>query len=156
MAELTPEKVRELAQEAVRQLGPKATPELVYNVVEEAIGRIRAEESDPHEADSAPRQTPLPEIPKSSGSRIIVTAFGRNHTGILAGMTGVMAENNCDIMDLTQKMLQEFFTMMLLVDISQSSCSYEELKSKIVERGESLDLKVVVQHEELFNAMHRV
>ncbi len=154
MPELSTEKIRELAREAVKQLGPKATPELVNRVVREAMKKVNAEQQQQPEIDE--HHLPSNESLRGGGTRIIVTAFGKNHPGILAGITGVLADHDCDILDLTQKMLQDFFTMMLLVDIGKSSCTFEELKQRIIDRGEELDLKVIVQHEELFNAMHRV
>lgn len=93
---------------------------------------------------------------KRNANRIIVTAFGKNQVGILAGLTNVLAEYNCDILDLTQKLLQEFFTIMILVDISGSRIDFESLKNEITSRGEKLDLKVVIQHEDIFNTMHRI
>jgi len=95
-------------------------------------------------------------MPRGTQNRIIVTAFGKNQTGILAGLTTVLSEHGCDIVDLSQKILQEFFTIMILVDIAESSYTFEQVKEKITQKGEQLDLKVVVQHEEIFNTMHRV
>ncbi|HHJ52402.1 MAG TPA: ACT domain-containing protein [Caldithrix abyssi] len=94
--------------------------------------------------------------PAKKPNRIIVTAFGRNQVGILAGLTGLIAECNCDILDLSQKILQDFFTIMLLVDISESTLSFDEIKKRLIQKGEQLDLKVIVQHEDIFNAMHRI
>ncbi len=68
----------------------------------------------------------------------------------------MLAKNGCDILDLTQKLMQEFFTIMLLVDISESQVPFEHIKNELIQKGEELDLKVIVQHEEIFNAMHRI
>lgn len=147
MADLKEQEIRKLVEEAVQQLGSGASSEAVNQVVQEAAAKISA---------PAGASAPLPQPSAVGQSRIIVTAFGKNRRGILAGLTGVLADSGCDILDLSQKLLQEFFTTMLLVDISESSLSFEEIKSKITERGEALDLKVIIQHEAIFNAMHRV
>jgi len=145
MSDLNELEIRKLVEEAVQQLGKTADGATVNQVVQEAVQKI--EPSQP---------TSSVQGPSLARDRIIVTAFGKNRQGILAGLTTVLAENNCDIIDLNQKILQEFFTTMLLVDISAVRVSFDELKQKIVAKGDELDLKVIIQHEEIFNTMHRV
>ncbi len=145
---LNEQEIRKIAEEAVRQLGKDATEEKIEQVVREAAERVAREEPG-----AVSRQTtPI----NQTHNRIIITAFGRNRIGILAGLTAILAEHQCDILDLSQKILQEFFTIMLLVDISNCNMSFEEIKQEVVRRGEDLDLKVIVQHEDIFNAMHRI
>ena len=119
----------------------------VSQVVQQAVKKMHVPQN-PAATSSAPR------IDRQN--RIIITAFGKNRPGILAGLTGILAESGCDVLDLSQKLLHEFFTIMILVDISETSLSFEQIKDKAVARGEELDLKVIIQHEEIFNAMHRV
>lgn len=149
MAKLTDEEIRKIAEEAVRQLGGSASKETIEKVVREAADTMTVN-TKPVDQHRPPASAPVAQ------NRIIVTAFGKNHTGILAGLTGILAEQQCDILDLSQKILQDFFTIMLLVDISESNLSLEEIKKSVVQRGEKLDLKVIVQHEDIFNAMHRI
>ena len=68
----------------------------------------------------------------------------------------MLAQNHCDIWDLTQKLMQEFFTVMFLVDISESAKNFETFKNELIKKGEELNLKVIIQHEDIFNAMHRI
>jgi len=152
MTELSEQVVRRLAQEAIRQLGNAASPEAVEEVVKQAVNRLAEEEET---AEPAPAPEPQ-QAPRQARNRIIITAFGKNKPGILAGLTTVLAGCNCDILDLSQKILQDFFTVMLLVDISTAQTDFENVKNDIVLKGEELDLKVIVQHEEIFNTMHRV
>ena len=149
MAKLTEAEIRKITEEAVRQLGGNATKESVEKVVRQAADTMN------EQSKTVPKIDPIPKthVPQN---RIIVTAFGKNRTGILAGLTGVLAEQRCDILDLSQKILQDFFTIMLLVDIADCELGFEEIKQHIVQRGEELDLKVIVQHEDIFNAMHRI
>ena len=144
--------IRQLTEEAVKQLGSDASPESVENVVREAISKIEADDGQPV-VDPSPLKKA---VSKQTGNRIIVTAFGKNRVGILAGLTGILAKYQCDIIDLTQKLLQEFFTIMILVDITECPVDFESVKMEITRVGEELDLKVIIQHEEIFNAMHRV
>ena len=147
MSELNEQEIRRLVEEAVNQLGGTASGEAVSQVVQEAVAKLDPKPTSA--THSQPRQL-------VQQNRIIITAFGKNRSGILAGLTGVLAEYKCDILDLSQKLLQEFFTTMLLVDITDSTLSFEDLKGKVTAQGEQLDLKVIIQHEEIFNAMHRV
>ncbi len=149
MAVLSEEDIRRLTEEALKQLGTMATPQNVEKVVRQAVDRM---ESKPESGSPAVQPITQP----SKGNRIIITAFGKNQIGILAALTGILAENQCDIIDLSQKVLQEFFTIMLLVDITRSNKDFESIKTAVVRAGEKLSLKVVIQHEEIFNAMHRV
>lgn len=145
MSDLNEQEIRKLVEEAVQQLGKSADGETVNQVVHEAVQKIEPQ----------PPVTPS-QTPAVKQDRIIVTAFGKNRRGILAGLTTVLSENQCDIIDLSQKILQDFFTTMLLVDITEAKVSFETLKQNIVAKGEAMDLKVIIQHEEIFNTMHRV
>jgi len=151
MTQLNEDQIRRIAEEAIKQLGKTATPEAVEEIVKETVQRMGEK---PVQAAN-PAQPPIQEA-RATQNRVIVTAFGRNRVGILAGLTGLIAECNCDILDLSQKILQEFFTIMLLVDISESTEKFDDLKKRLIQKGEELDLKVIVQHEDIFNAMHRI
>jgi len=152
MNHLDEKDIRQITEQTVKQLGASATPELVESVVKETINRIKS-----GIASSAVDTSPLKRaIKQQPGNRIIVTAFGKNRVGILAELTAILAKHKCDILDLTQKLLQEFFTIMILVDINESPVDFETIKTDVTRVGEELDLKVVIQHEEIFNAMHRV
>ncbi len=148
MPNINEQEIRKLAQEAVKQLGNAANTETVEQVVRAAMQRMDKQPEKPTVVTE--------QLKKQVGSRIIITAFGKNQVGILAGITEILARHRCDILDLSQKLLHEFFTIMLLVDISSATADFESVKEAIVSRGEELDLKVIVQHEEIFNAMHRV
>ncbi len=154
MQNLSEADIRRIAQEAVKQLGEEATPEAVEQVVKKAVDRIDSEQAG---TQSQPQQsTPYASAKNRRNNRIIITAFGKNQKGILAGITGVLASHGCDIIDLSQKILQEFFTIMLLVDMAECDVSFEDLQKAVTDRGNQFGLKVVTQHEEIFNAMHRV
>jgi ACT domain-containing protein len=152
MNHLDEKDIRQLTEETVKQLGDSASPELVESIVKEAINRFNSK-TNSSSVDTSPLKRA---VLQQSRNRIIVTAFGKNRVGILAGLTGILAKHKCDILDLTQKLLQEFFTIMMLVDINNSPVDFDTIKNDVTRVGEELDLKVVIQHEEIFNAMHRV
>lgn len=150
MAQISEDEIRRIAEQAIQKLGEHATPANIEKVVHETVGRMQQETPD-----EAKEKVKIPRDSKNS-DRVIVTAFGKNKIGILAGITGCLAENNCDVIDLSQKILKEFFTIMLLIDIAPADESFESIKQKLIETGERFDLKVIVQHEQIFKSMHRI
>ena len=145
---LSENEIKKIAEQAIEKLGDQASPANIERVVHETVNRLNA--------DRVPGE-PIEQSSVTSGNnRVIVTAFGKNSTGILAGLTQCLADTKCDIIDLSQKILKEFFTIMLLVDISGSDLVFDTIKDRLIEAGEKFDLKVIVQHEEIFKTMHRV
>lgn len=90
------------------------------------------------------------------GSRIIVSVLGHDRVGIIAAVTNILAENNINILDISQTIIQEFFTMMLIADMGNSKIEIAELKAKLAEKGEELGLRIEAQHEDIFRYMHRI
>lgn len=88
--------------------------------------------------------------------RAIITVVGKDKIGIIAGITSVLSKYKVNILDISQTILQEYFTMIMLVDLSHMDLSLEELKQKLEEKGESLGVSVRIQHEEIFQSMHRI
>lgn len=87
--------------------------------------------------------------------RAIVSVIGKDQVGIIAKVTTLLAERNINILDISQTILQEFFTMMMLVDITNLE-DLESLQQQLDELGKSLGLTINIQREEIFQAMHRV
>ena len=152
MADLTEDEIRKIAEQVVQQLGSHATQANVERVVYETIERIEQQQPQNSPYNISNRVSEI----STSKDRVIVTAFGKNKIGILGGITSTLARTNCDVIDLSQKILKEFFTIMLLVDISNANLDFEGVKQELINTGEEFDLKVVVQHEEIFKTMHRI
>jgi ACT domain-containing protein len=87
---------------------------------------------------------------------IVVTIIGLDKTGIVAGVSNVLAENNVNIEDISQTVLDKYFAMIMLVDVSKSKLSLEELQKKLSEKGAEMNLEIKVQHENIFKALHRI
>ncbi|HED10322.1 MAG TPA: ACT domain-containing protein [Caldithrix abyssi] len=155
MSQLNESEIRRIAELAVRQLQGQATPANVEKVVREAISRM-APKGEASSAVNPERMKNVPFSAPAKGARIILTAFGTNSIGILAGLTAELAALKCDIVDLSQKIMQDFFTIMILVDSSNSDVPYEEIRERMARVGETFNLKVIVQHEDIFKTMHRV
>jgi ACT domain-containing protein len=88
--------------------------------------------------------------------RAIVTVIGKDRVGIIAGISNVLADNNVNILDINQTTLQDVFTMIMLVDISSLAIDFTKLADTLEKKGEDLGLSVRIQHEDIFNSMHRV
>jgi|SRR6516162_4027873 ACT domain-containing protein len=103
---------------------------------------------------SAAGSAPLQTAPLSG--RAIVTIIGSDRVGIIAGIANVIAEANVNILDISQSVIREFFTMIMMVDLSAASISFEALADNLARKGASLGVKVEIQREEIFKAMHRI
>ena len=88
--------------------------------------------------------------------KAIVSVFAKDSKGITAYVTALLAEKEINILDISQTILQENFTMIMLVDISACSVSFDEMSRLLSELGSSMELSIRIQREEIFNAMHRI
>lgn len=86
----------------------------------------------------------------------IITVIGKDKTGIIAAVSKVLADSNVNILDISQTILQDYFTMIMLVDLSKSLKSFKELKEMLDLLGKDLDLSIRIQHEEIFDSMHNI
>ena len=89
-------------------------------------------------------------------SRAIVTIIGSDRVGIIAGISTAIAEAKVNILDISQSVIREFFTMIMMVDIGAATITFEELSRRLARKGEELGVRVEIQREEIFKAMHRV
>lgn len=88
--------------------------------------------------------------------RAVVTVVGKDKTGIISKVSTYLAEKNVNILDISQTILQDYFTMIMLVDISHSVCPLSTLAIECEELGNKIGMSIRIQHEEIFNAMHSV
>ncbi|MCE4048485.1 MULTISPECIES: ACT domain-containing protein [Bacillaceae] len=87
--------------------------------------------------------------------RAVVSVVGKDQVGIISKVTTIISENNVNILDISQTILQDFFTMMMIVDITQKE-NLDELRQQLDELGNQLGLKINIQLEDIFQSMHRV
>ena len=88
--------------------------------------------------------------------KAIVTVTGKDTTGIIAKVCTCLAENDVNILDISQTVMQEFFTMAMLIDLDKSKKSVADLSDELARLGESMGLAVRTQREDIFTLMHRV
>ncbi|KXA90256.1 hypothetical protein AKJ57_04320 [candidate division MSBL1 archaeon SCGC-AAA259A05] len=85
-----------------------------------------------------------------------VTVIGKDQKGIIARMANSVYEKEINIEDISQKVLEGYFVMSMLIDVQDSDYSLDEIEKDLREIGEEMGLQVQLQHEEIFKAMHRV
>lgn len=88
--------------------------------------------------------------------KAIITVIGNDKVGIIAGVSGLMAKYNANILDINQTIFGNNFIMAMYVDLTEMTISYKELKDELDKLGETIGLNVRIQREEIFNAMHRL
>ena len=89
-------------------------------------------------------------------SKVIVTVIGEDKVGIIAAVSSTLAENQINILDITQTIMQGFFTMIMVVDISKGKIGIMELQDVLEELGRRIGMRIQAQHEDIFRYMHRI
>ena len=88
--------------------------------------------------------------------KAIVTVIGKDRVGITASVCSLLAQHSIYILDISQTVLQEYFTMVMLVDTSACSASIGEMSDLLDQAGQGQGLSIRIQREDIFNAMHRI
>lgn len=88
--------------------------------------------------------------------RAVVTVVGKDKTGIIAKISTFLAEKEINILDISQTILDKYFTMIMLVDLSAANIKLADLAEECQKLGEKIGMSIHVQHEDIFNAMHNV
>jgi ACT domain-containing protein len=88
--------------------------------------------------------------------RAIVTVIGKDKSGIIAKVSTLLAENLVNIEDISQTIVQGNFTMLMLCDLSGAKLTLKDLHAELSMLGEKIGVSIHVQHEDIFNAMHKI
>ncbi len=88
--------------------------------------------------------------------KAVITIVGQDQVGIVAMVSGVWAANGVNVLNINQNILDGFFNMLMISDISQSKVSLKELQQILNEKGQAIGLQIKVQHEDIFRIMHRI
>ena len=86
----------------------------------------------------------------------IVTVVGEDQVGIIAAVCVELASYNVNVLDISQTVMQGYFTMMMVVDVSAATLPLAELAQKMEEKGKAMNLSIRLQRGDIFKAMHRV
>ena len=153
-----------------------ANEELIYRITRAVYGRLGAQADERQveqlvtdiyraiepvvAADGAASAQPSGPLAQStatgSAERLIVSVFGRDHPGIVAGVAQILAESQCSIEDINQTVVQGKFAMVIIADMARAGRTVTELKERFRAAGDRLGVRIYAQREDLFNAMHRV
>ncbi len=148
---LSEQRIREITRKVIDELGPRATPDNVRQLVKEAVSRLEAEGAE---------KLRVPGLETShlggDGDQLIITIFGRNKPGVLAAVSRCVADFQGNVVDVSQKLLMDWFSMILVVDGRSLSAPFAELQKALRVIGEEQGMQIHAQHERVFTAMHRI
>ena len=134
------------------RLGAGADEQMVEQLVTDIYREVNTASPAPPSSSSASSAAAL----EGSAARIIISVFGLDHPGIVAGVSQILADASCSIIDINQTVVQGKFAMVIIGDTSRARESTAELKERLRRAGEQLGVRIYAQREDLFNAMHRV
>ncbi|MCI6018151.1 MAG: ACT domain-containing protein [Clostridiales bacterium] len=88
--------------------------------------------------------------------KTIITVIGKDTVGIIAKVCTYLADNQVNILDISQTIVQDYFNMMMIVDRNKTTKRFEQMASELEALGEEIGVKIKMQHEDIFNSMHRI
>ena len=88
--------------------------------------------------------------------KAVITVIGRDSVGIIAKMSALCAEKKVNILDITQKVLDDMFVMIMITEISGLEIKFTEFVDLMNQAGHEIGLEVHTMHEDIFNAMHEI
>ena len=88
--------------------------------------------------------------------KLVVTVVGKDRVGIIAKVTQILADNNVNILSISQNIMDGFFNMILLAEASESKVKLTELQKILREQGEEIGVEIKTQHQDIFTVMHSV
>ena len=86
--------------------------------------------------------------------KAVITVIGKDMVGILARVSSTCAESNVNVIEVTQSVLQDYFAMIMIVEVDKMNCELEELKQRLADNVP--DMIIHVMHEDIFNSMHHI
>jgi ACT domain-containing protein len=145
-----------------------ANDELLRRVISQVLEEVQGE------TRTTPRGAQLPVLPEGvqptidycalcveqeqqrGRKRAVLTTTGKNRRGIVAKMTQVIAEAGGDILDISQTLVSDYFTMIIIVDIAKLETSFEEFKTRVTAASSELGIQTMMMHEDIMASLHRV
>ena len=88
--------------------------------------------------------------------KAIVTVVGKDQVGIIAGVCNTLADNCINVLDISQTIMEGYFTMMMVVDLTLCQEPFDKLRAALREYGEGRGLSIRIQREDIFDAMHKL
>lgn len=132
------------------RLGNAVDEKIVEQLVTDIYNQVRTA------APSATGERIQPIAAEGSSDRLVISVFGLDNPGIVAGVSQILAEAGCSIIDINQTVVQGKFAMVIIADASRARESTAELKERLRNEGQNLGVRIYAQREDLFNTMHRI
>jgi len=88
--------------------------------------------------------------------KAVITVIGHDKVGIIARVSSLLSESNVNILDITQTIMQDIFTMVMITDGSNVNIKFTALVDKLADLGKDMGLEIRCQHEDIFNSMHKI
>ncbi len=88
--------------------------------------------------------------------KAVITVIGNDKVGIIAKVSALLSESNVNILDITQTIMQDIFTMVMITDVSDVNIKFTDLVDKLADLGKDMGLEIRCQHEDIFNSMHKI
>jgi len=136
------------------RLGSAVDDTTVEQLVTEIYNQVRT--TTPSSSTTIDRSAAQLNVAEGSSDRMVISVFGLDHPGIVAGVSQILAEASCSIIDINQTVVQGKFAMVIIVETSRARESTAELKDRLRLEGQKLGVRIYAQREDLFNAMHRI
>ncbi|HBI72128.1 MAG TPA: ACT domain-containing protein [Lachnospiraceae bacterium] len=89
-------------------------------------------------------------------NRTVITVVGKDKVGITAKVCTYLAENNINILDISQTIVQGFFNMMMIVDATEAPKEFDQIIEELDQIGSQIGVRIRAQHEDIFDKMHRI
>lgn len=88
--------------------------------------------------------------------KLVITVIGKDRVGIIATVSNVLAENKVNIISINQNIMNGFFNMVLIAEMTDKNIKLQDLQKLLKEKGVQLNVDIKAQHEDIFNAMHTI
>lgn len=88
--------------------------------------------------------------------KAVITVLGKDRVGIIAKVSNLLADSGANILDITQTIMQDVFTMVMMIEISDINIKFTELADNLAALGEDMGLEIRCRHEDIFNSMHKI
>ena len=88
--------------------------------------------------------------------KTIITVVGKDTVGIIAKVCTYLADNQVNILDISQTIVQEYFNMMMIVDMNHTEKSFGDIADELAKVGEEIGVTIKCQRDDIFNSMHRI
>ena len=138
------------------RLGSTVDDTTVEQLVTDIYNQVRSATNVPRSSSTTDGSAAQLGTAEGSSARMVISVFGLDHPGIVAGVSQILAEASCSIIDINQTVVQGKFAMVIIADTSRARESTAELKDRLRLEGEKLGVRIYAQREDLFNAMHRI